>query len=399
MRRLLLVFGLLAGLSLLLALSGATAQSARNLLDPPQPTVWPTWTPIPTTVLPTATPAVLPPQPAQKSLNAPDDYLPFETCINLWCEEYYNDFNPGGPIGPAVYQRYGSDTINYYWGLSKPVDQVNRQDFWAARFRRRVRIATPGTYRVCMYHDDGIKVIINTQPMTGDNWWGNIGPGLDYFHYFRLVVNGNENLDIEIQYYNGGGTGFLKFWWEYEFANTMPPCQGAPAGNLDSGRYQATGNSWKAEYYNSPNYPAPNPSGWPTGVVPVWSGGLYNNLVLVSDDPASGPDYMGQPGEGLYFDWGLGSPAPGINSDYFSIRWSRRAQFSGGFYRFFLRVDDGGVLYVDGTAIINQWRGPTAVVPATYTVDIYLTPGYHTLSVEYQELVGSASVRFWWEQI
>ena len=77
-----------------------------------------------------------------------DTDLPFETCVNLWCEEYYNSFWQGGPIGPAVYQRYGSDSIDYYWGLDKPISQVDRADNWAGRFRRRQlvlhRLEQPG---------------------------------------------------------------------------------------------------------------------------------------------------------------------------------------------------------------------------------------------------------------
>lgn len=400
-RRLAVVVGLLCALALLVILSGATAQGARDRQDPAPPTIWATLTPIPTPVMPTATPAILPAELTGKGMTGPQDYLPFETCINLWCEEYYNGYNQGGPIGPAVYQRYGSDSIDYYWGLDKPISQVDRADNWAGRFRRRVRIATPGAYNLCIYHDDGIKVNVNNQPIFYDDLWGSIGPGVPYFSYATISNDGNQNLDIEILYFNSGGIAFLKFWWEYQWANTTP-CQGPPPGNLTSGRFVATANSWHGEYYNSPNYYAPNPNGWPSvpGFVPVWPSGLYNNLVLVRDDPTNGPDYIGQPGEGLYFDWGLGSPGPGINADGFSVRWSRAVQFAGGFYRFYLRVDDGGVLYVDGNAIINQWRtAAKPQAPTTYTVDIYLPPGSHSLSVEYQEIIGSATVRFWWEQI
>ena len=41
------------------------------------------------------------------------------------------------------------------------------------------------------------------------------------------------------------------------------------------------------------------------------------------------------------FNWGLGSPAPGLPADNFSARWQRRQDFDTATYRFYLRVDDG----------------------------------------------------------
>ena len=58
------------------------------------------------------------------------------------------------------------------------------------------------------------------------------------------------------------------------------------------------------------------------------------------------------------------------------------------------RSDDGVRIYVDDTAILEDWN----VHPATTTVsDTTLTAGSHTVRVEYFEADGDASVTVWWE--
>ncbi len=372
---------LLVALALVLGLdrSGqvvASPDAPRSLLNV---TPWPTWTPIPTPVLPTATPVddLGPGKTSQ---------FPFETCVDSWCEEYYNAYYQGGPTGAMVNARRSSQ-IDYYWGLDRPMDSVNRED-WSARFRRRVRIFTPGIYRFYVFHDDGVKVLINNVSIFGDSLWGDLGPNVPEFNYFRYEVPGDQNLDIEILYFDHGGVAELKFWWEFE-----PSCQ-IDAQGSDCRRFPNFFAGWRGEYYNSDNYP----TSWPSGVTPKWSVGLYNNLFVVRDDRPSGPDFPGQQGEGLYFDWGVGSPAGGISNDHFSVGWTRTLQFAGGFYRFYLRVDDGGRLKIDDRYVIDQWRAAGAAQgPTTYTYDTYIAPGNHTIRAELQELFGSATIRLWWE--
>jgi PKD repeat protein len=121
---------------------------------------------------------------------------------------------------------------------------------------------------------------------------------------------------------------------------------------------------WRGEYYNNPD--------------------LNGQPVLVRNDVAIG------------FDWGNGSPGPGVPSDNFSARWSRGLNFSAGNYRFYTRVDDGVRLWVDGSLIINQWRDSA---PTTYSADIYLSGGWHNLRMEYYERTSGAIAQLAWEQL
>ena len=359
------------------------------------PTPWPTWTPMPTPVGPTPTPTALPSTAGQAKLSQ----FPFETCVISWCEEYYNAFDQGGPVGGIVSARR-SNEISYYWGLNSPMSGINA-DNWAARYRRRVRLITPGVYRFYIYHDDGVKVLVNNVAVwPNDELWSPAGTPTT-FDYFRRDVRGNEDLDIEVQFYDRVGIAYLRFWWEFE-----PSCELDPAGE-DCQRFPLFFNGWRGEYFNSPNYPADN---WEQA---AWGQFEANNLTVIRDDRLSGPDEPGQPGEGIYFDWALAPPAFGINADGFMGRWTRRVQLSGGNYRFYLRTDDGGRLWIGSgsslawpynnmTLLINDWRcrstaGCQYAPPHTVIRDIYLSPGDYIIRVDLHDILGGAMVRFWWE--
>lgn len=379
---------ILAGLALVavgaLALGGGAAQAVGPAV--PLATPWPTWTPIPTPASPAVVKAVALDAPLVATGDAKTGQFPFETCVESWCEEYYNDYFQGGPAGPMINARRSRE-IDYYWGLDNPMSGVNAES-WSARFRRRVRIITPGIYRFYIYHDDGVKVLVNNVSIFGDSLWGDIGPNVPSFNFFRQEVPGNQDLDIEIQYFDHIGSAYLKFYWQFE-----PSCQ-IDAQSPDCQRFPNYFAGWRGEYYNSANYARI----WPANVPPVWPDSVSNNLVVVRDDRPSGPDFPGEEGEGLYYDWGLGSPAGGISTDYFSARWTRSVQLPGGYYRFYLRTDDGARLIIDGVTYIDKWRPEGSPQAATtFTSDIYLSPGNHTIQVEYQELVGSATLRLWWD--
>jgi hypothetical protein len=111
---------------------------------------------------------------------------------------------------------------------------------------------------------------------------------------------------------------------------------------------------------------------------------LAGQPALVRDDPQ------------VNFDWQAGPPASGLPADDFSVRWTRALDFSDGTYRFYALVDDGVRLWIDGQPVIDQWHdsGPT-----TYTADVHLTQGQHTLLMEYFEHTGNAVAQLEWEPV
>jgi len=95
------------------------------------------------------------------------------------------------------------------------------------------------------------------------------------------------------------------------------------------------------------------------------------------------------------FNWGSGSPAPGIGANTFSARWTGQveAQFSG-VYTFYTQSDDGARLWINGQQIINNWadRAPTE---SSGTIQLEAGQRYD-IRMEFYEKNGSATARLLW---
>lgn len=96
------------------------------------------------------------------------------------------------------------------------------------------------------------------------------------------------------------------------------------------------------------------------------------------------------------FDWGFGSPGPGIPNDFFSARFVRSFFLPAGDYRFYVRADDGARLWVNGTLLIDRWQEGSV---RTYSADTRLAAGSQLIRIEYFEATQLAEVSFWWETI
>jgi hypothetical protein len=120
---------------------------------------------------------------------------------------------------------------------------------------------------------------------------------------------------------------------------------------------------------------------------PEWKGEYFDNLSLSGNPVILRNDFA------IDFNWGEHMPASGLPVDNFSARWTRRLHFQEGQYRFNAEVDDGVRLWVDGALIIDEWHDGTD----TYTGDLYLSEGQHTVKMEMYERSGGARARMWWE--
>jgi hypothetical protein len=123
-----------------------------------------------------------------------------------------------------------------------------------------------------------------------------------------------------------------------------------------------------------------------------------------SDDPGWWAEYYSNPGlyddpaltryeREINYDWGRGAPAPGLPTDYFSVRWTRTAYFNAGTYEFCVTVDDGARVWIDGQLIIDQWKVQGV---STYCDSEHLSAGNHTLQMAYFENTEYAVARLWW---
>ena len=116
-----------------------------------------------------------------------------------------------------------------------------------------------------------------------------------------------------------------------------------------------------------------------------WKGEYFANAAF-----AGSPVLVKDHGEALALDWGAGSPGAqcGVPADAFSSRFTRTVDLAPGRYRFSVTADDGVRLRVDSMLVLDEWRDQVA----SFTADVTLSTGPHTLSVEHYENLGGARI-------
>ena len=225
--------------------------------------------------------------------------------------------------------------INFDWGYGSPAPFIPYDNF-SVRWTR-VQYFDGGSYRFFLRVDDGGRVWVDDQLVIDQ--WHDSGP-VTYAADMWLAP-GPHNLRVE--YYEHVGYALAQFSWQ---------------------RMEVSYPDWKGEYWANPD--------------------LGGAPVLTRNDPW------------IDFNWGSGSPAPNLPPDNFSARWTRQLGFGSGNYRFFVRVDDGARLWIDGQLIIDQWHDSGAV---TYSADRFINGGDHDLRLEYYDRAGGAEAHLWWERV
>jgi hypothetical protein len=128
---------------------------------------------------------------------------------------------------------------------------------------------------------------------------------------------------------------------------------------------QETNNSWNARYWNNVS----------------WGGDPVTQRI----ETMPAPDYG----------WGQGGPAPGIQSDFFSARWTASPNFQPGQYRFQLRTDDGARLWVNNQLVLD-----ISETGIDFTADVDIsTAGGVPIRLDFYEEKGNAGVHLSWERI
>ena len=222
--------------------------------------------------------------------------------------------------------------VEFDWGSSSPAKGI-RSDNFSARWTRRLDFEGK-TYRFNVRVDDGVRLWVDGQLLI-DQW--NDGSPRTYSAEWTMTPGKH---DLRIEMYERTGQASIKFWRE------------------------------KVESY------------------PDWKGEYFGNVAL------SGSPSLIRNDKGIDFSWGGSAPAPGLPADRFSVRWTRQLHFPAGSYRFFVEVDDGVRVWVDGLLLIDQWHDGVG----SYRGDLYLSEGTHTVRMEMYENAGKAMGRMWWDR-
>jgi hypothetical protein len=247
-----------------------------------------------------------------------------------WRAAYWNNTTLGGT--PTLVR--DESAINHDWGALSPQPGVINVDNFSAQWTQTVSLPA-GSYRFTMTVDDGGRLWVNND-LVIDAWREQAATT-----YTVVVYLQGNAVPIRMEYFEKGGRAVAKLSWE----------------RLDAPTY-----GWRGEYYNN--------------MV------LAGIPALVRDDTR------------IDFDWGGGSPAPGvIATDHFSVRWRATLDLSPGRYRFEINTDDGARLWVNQQLIIDAWRDQAAT---TYSAEIALSGGPTPVTLEYYENAGLAVAQLEW---
>jgi PA14 domain len=135
----------------------------------------------------------------------------------------------------------------------------------------------------------------------------------------------------------------------------------------------------------------------PVGVQPGNGTGLRGNYYTshFSTNAFSGVPTLSRIDPTVDFNFGNGSPAPSISSDFFTARWAGQVQALGDdTYTFYTISDDGVRLWVNGQLLVDQWITHS---PFTNSGTISLTGTQkYDVQMEFFEQTGGAVAHLYW---
>lgn len=265
----------------------------------------------------------------------------------LWDTQYFGNTSLSG-TSQIFCTTNNQLNLGINWGTGSPVGGIG-SDNWSASFSTNLSLATAGTYRFTANYQDGVRLYINGQlvinAVSSDVATSQIATG-DYYYGFA-----GSAVSVRLEFVNFTGNANVSLNWALTQGGSTP----VPSGN-----------PWTVEYFNNRTFTQPS--------------------VIGATLPA-GP---------LAIDFGFNAPAPGINQDGWSSRFTRAVNFpTGGLVTFEARADDTVTVRVNGTAV-------TASAPyfagegVIYRGSITLPAGLSTIVVEHTDIEAQAYVYVSW---
>ncbi len=198
------------------------------------------------------------------------------------------------------------------------------------------------------------------------------GPGADYPQLGTL----QSGLSANVVGKNQDGS-----WWAIDFPNGPNGVGWVPNGDV------RTTDVNNVPVLQAPPLPTPTPTATPL-VITDWKGEYFDNPD-VKDKPV-----LVRNDRDINFDWGTGAPAPGLPTDNYSVRWSRKADFDNSDYQFTVNLEGGVRLWLDGRLLIDDWvasgnrtvqgsSGPISAGPHDLRVDYFKSGGVGRISVSW----------------
>ena len=318
-------------------------QEGSTVTPTPTPTQTPTLTPTPTALVtptPTATPTTNP-------TGGPDSFT----------GQYFSNQNLAG--SPTLTRN--DPAINFDWGLNAPDPSLPKDNFSVRWTKNQTFLA--GTYKFSVTGDDGVRLIIDGNTVI-DKWIDQAST--TYTTNVNLTAGSHV---VVMEFYDNTEDAIAMLSWSSvgstpTLAPTVTPTATPFATPTPTPTGAQSQNGLQGQYFNSMD--------------------LSGTAVLTRAD------------QNINFDWGLGSPASGVNSDNFSVRWT-------GFitpiysenYTFCATSDDGESVWINNQQVINSWIDQAAT---EHCGNISLTAGIKVpVKVEFYDNTEEAVMQLSWQ--
>ena len=291
-----------------------------------------------------------------------------------WRGEYFNNSSLEG----APHTTRGDARINFDWGYESPLAGLN-QDGFSVRWSRILQLPA-GDYRFAATVDDGVRLFIGDRTLI-DSWQVQASTT-----HSQLIYLDGEPVTVRMEFYEATGEAEARLSWNrLEVTPTATPQSASTAAPTSTAATTPTITPTATIAPTAtPSTPTLTPTPTPTV---VWQAQYWNNRTL------DGAPVLVRQESAIDHNWEAGSPAPAINQDDFSARWSGQISLESGSYRFDVVSDDGVRLFIDNVKRIEAWSDHPAT---SYYYTLQHDGGTVNLVLEYYEHLESAQVRLTW---
>lgn len=283
-----------------------------------------------------------------------------------WEGRFYNSTDL---TGSQVYSTC-APVLDFSWGTGAPAGGVNFDNF-SVRWTGTQTFPSAGTYQFAVTVEDGARLFINGSPII--NSMTDAESPRTLTANYEVSAPGSTAF-ITLEAVNFVGNAQLKLAWSLVSGGNAPQNTTNPGANTQtqgsSGQAitfgqspTGGGQSWLVEYFNNPN--------------------LEGNALYFESAPA----------DGIGRNYDVNAPTELMQADGWSARWSRVVDFPADTYTFTLRADDGAVVRINNTQILNY---PNSEPNATYSVNVEIPAGRHSIVVEHFDATGTANLFLTW---
>ncbi|MFC5702668.1 PA14 domain-containing protein [Cohnella faecalis] len=348
--------------------------------------------------------------------------------------EYFNNAN----LTDLAMTRIDSQ-VSFYWGTGSPAAGID-PDTFSVRWSGQVLPLYSETYEFTTITNDGVRLWVDGQLIIDD--WNNRSVFTP--NSGTISLTGGQKYDIVMEFYENvdsagadllwyslhqnqefipkrllypavpslaaptglaatAGPGYASLNWNASFGATSynvkrATASGGPyttiASNVTSTSYYDIGLSYNTTYYyvvsavNGSTESANSAQASATIEVNGLRAEYFNNKDFTS------PMAL-RTDANINFNWGTGSPAPGVDPDTFSVRWTGyiKPQYSET-YTFYTNSDDGVRLYVNNVLVIDNWTDH-GLTENSGTITLTAGQKYH-IKMEYYDNIFDAVAQLSW---